>query len=194
MVFRLPEQAVWLYYKALATIFVKCADGFYARRVYYNSPMIELIVPGRGAIRLEHLVCDVNGTLAVDGRLVDGVSRLIGILRDRLEIHLVTADTLGRQSVIDQQLGVIAVRLQPGDEAGQKADFVRQLGADRVIAIGQGANDALMLEAAVIGISVLSPEGTAVATLLKADIIARDILSALELIEKPLRMVATLRI
>jgi P-type E1-E2 ATPase len=156
--------------------------------------MIELIVPGRGAIRLEHLVCDVNGTLAVDGRLVDGVSRLIGILRDRLEIHLVTADTLGRQSVIDQQLGVIAVRLQPGDEAGQKADFVRQLGADRVIAIGQGANDALMLEAAVIGISVLSPEGTAVATLLKADIIARDILSALELIEKPLRMVATLRI
>ena len=155
--------------------------------------MIELNIPGRGAIRLEHLVCDVNGTLAVDGRLVDGVSRLIGTLRDRLEIHLVTADTLGRQSVIDQQLGVIAERLQPGDEAGQKADFVRQLGADRVVAIGQGANDALMLEAAAIGICVLSPEGTAVATLLKADIVANTILSALELIEKPLRMVATLR-
>jgi P-type E1-E2 ATPase len=161
--------------------------------VYYNSPMIELNVPGRGAIRLEHLVCDVNGTLAVDGRLVDGVSRLIGKLRDRLEIHLVTADTFGRQSLIDQQLGLAAVRLQPGDEAGQKADFVRQLGADRVVAIGQGANDALMLEAAAIGICVLSPEGTAVATLLKADIVANTILSALELIEKPLRMVATLR-
>jgi len=161
--------------------------------VYYNSLMIELNLPGRGAIRLEHLVCDVNGTLAVDGRLVDGVSRLIGTLRDRLDIHLVTADTLGRQSVIDQQLGVAAVRLQPGDEAGQKADFVRQIGADRVVAIGQGANDALMLEAAAIGICVLSPEGTAVATLLKADIVANTILSALELIEKPLRMVATLR-
>ena len=161
--------------------------------MYYNSLMIELNLPGRGAIRLEHLVCDVNGTLAVDGRLVDGVSRLIGTLRDRLEIHLVTADTLGRQSVIDQQLGVAAVRLQPGDEAGQKADFVRQIGADRVVAIGQGANDALMLEAAAIGICVLSPEGTAVATLLKADIVANTILSALELIEKPLRMVATLR-
>jgi P-type E1-E2 ATPase len=156
--------------------------------------MIELNLPGGGAIRLEHLVCDVNDTLAVDGRLVDGVSRLIGTLRDRLEIHLVTADTLGRQSVIDQQLGVAAMRLQPGDEARQKADFVRQLGADRVVAIGQGANDALMLEAAAIGICVLSPEGTAVATLLKADIVANNILSALELIEKPLRMVATLRI
>jgi P-type E1-E2 ATPase len=155
--------------------------------------MIELNIPGRGAIRLEHLVCDVNGTLAVDGRLVDGVSRLIGLLQDRLDIHLVTADTLGRQSVIDQQLGVKAVRLQPGDEAGQKAEYVRQLGADRVIAIGQGANDALMLEAAAIGICIISPEGTAVATLLKADIVAKDILSALELIEKPLRMVATLR-
>lgn len=155
--------------------------------------MIELNLPGRGAIRLEYLVCDVNGTLAVDGRLVDGVSRLIGMLRDRLEIHLVTADTLGRQSVIDQQLGVKAVRLQPGDGAGQKAEYVRQLGADRVIAIGQGANDALLLEAAAIGICIISPEGTAVATLLKADIVAKDILSALELIEKPLRMVATLR-
>lgn len=144
--------------------------------------MIELNIPGRGAIRLEHLVCDVNGTLAVDGRLVDGVSRLIGTLRDRLEIHLVTADTLGRQPIIDQQLGVVAVRLQPGDEAGQKADFVRRLGADRVVAIGQGANDALMLEVAAIGICVLSLEGTAVATLLKADIVANTILSALELI------------
>ena len=62
-----------------------------------------------------------------------------------------------------------------------------------VVAIGQGANDRLMLETAAIGICVLSQEGTAVATLLSADIVVPDILSALEMIEKPLRMVATLR-
>ncbi len=155
--------------------------------------MIELNIPGGGAIRLEHLVCDVNGTLAVDGRLVDGVARSIGALRDRLEVHLITADTHGRQSIIDQQLNLKAVRLQPGDEAGQKAAFVRSLGAGGVVAIGQGANDAGMLAEAAIGICVLSPEGTAIATLQSADVLARDILSALELIEKPLRLVATLR-
>ncbi len=35
--------------------------------------MIELTIPGRGALRLEHVVSDVNGTLAVDGVLIDGL-------------------------------------------------------------------------------------------------------------------------
>ncbi len=155
--------------------------------------MIELNIPGTGIIRLKHLVCDMNGTLALDGKLIEGVSRQIGILRDRLTIHLLTADTFGTLSGIARQLNLEAVRLQPGDEPRQKADFVEQLGAAHVAAVGQGANDAQMLRAAQIGICVLSPEGTAVETLLAADIVAPNILSALELLEKPLRLVATLR-
>jgi P-type E1-E2 ATPase len=159
--------------------------------------MIELSIPGRGIIRLEHLVCDVNGTLAVDGKLVEGVKGRINALRDRLTIHLLTADTFGRQAAIDQQLRLTAVRLAPaqeiGEEARQKADYVRRLGAEHVIAIGQGANDSLMLSAAGIGICLLSPEGAAIETLQAANIVVPDILTALEMIEKPLRMVATLR-
>ena len=156
--------------------------------------MIELSIPGLGTVQLDHLVCDVNGTLAIDGRLIDGVNRLISALRDRLQIHLLTADTFGRQSIIDQQLNLIATRLQPvGGEARQKADFITQLGAERVVAIGQGANDAGMLRAARIGICVLSPEGAAIETLLAAKVAVPNILSALEMLEKPLRLVATLR-
>jgi P-type E1-E2 ATPase len=155
--------------------------------------MIDLSVPGTGSIRIEHLVCDVNGTLAVDGRLIDGVSRAIANLRDRLEVHLLTANTFGQQEIIDLQLSLTAVRLQPGDEAQQKADYVEQLGAERVVAVGQGANDAQMLRAARIGICVLSPEGTSIETMLAANVVAPSILSALEMLEKPLRLVATLR-
>ncbi len=155
--------------------------------------MIELNIPGRGVLQLEHLVCDVNGTLALDGRLLEGVARLLAGLRDRLELHLVTADTHGRQVEIDRQLGLSGHRLQPGDEAAQKAAFVRQLGAERVVAVGQGANDAAMLREAALGIAVLSREGLAVPALLAADILAPDILSALELLDKPLRIIATLR-
>ncbi|MBI4928125.1 MAG: ATPase P, partial [Anaerolineae bacterium] len=86
--------------------------------------MIELTIPGRGVIRLEHLVCDVNGTLALDGRLIDGVARTLVRLKDRLTIHLITADTHGNQERIDQQLGLQAVRLQPGNETRQKAGYV----------------------------------------------------------------------
>jgi P-type E1-E2 ATPase len=155
--------------------------------------MIELNVPGYGFVQLEHLVCDVNGTLAIDGQLVEGLPRLLRNLRDRLEIHLITADTHGQQGQIDLQLGLQGQRILPGDEARQKADFVRQLGAERVIAIGQGANDAAMLQIAAIGICVLSNEGAATKTLLAADLVVPDIFTALELIEKPLRMVASLR-
>jgi P-type E1-E2 ATPase len=155
--------------------------------------MIELRIPGRGLVELEHLVCDVNGTLTVDGQLFDGLVRPLTNLRDRLELHLITADTLGRQSLIDRQLNLQAVRLQPGDEALQKAAYVQRLGAQSVIAIGQGANDAGMLKEAALGISVFSEEGVAVETLLAADLVVSDIFTALNLLEKPLRIVATLR-
>jgi P-type E1-E2 ATPase len=155
--------------------------------------MIELTIPGRGILRLEHLVSDVNGTLALDGQLPDGLARLVRNLGDRLTIHLLTAGTHGRQSVIDQQLGLRAVRIQPGEEARQKAEYVRRLGADGVVAIGQGANDAAMLREAALGICILSREGVAVETLQAADLLAPDIFAALELLEKPLRIVASLR-
>ncbi len=155
--------------------------------------MIEMTISGRGDYSIEHLVLDVNGTLAVDGLLIEGVAKRIGSLRDRLTIHLLTADTHGRQDVIDLLLNLKAVRIQPGNEARQKADYVRQLGADHVVAIGQGANDALMLQEAVLGICVHSVEGLAVEALLAADLLVPDIVSALDLFDKPLRLIASLR-
>jgi P-type E1-E2 ATPase len=155
--------------------------------------VIEINIPGRGNLQLLHLVTDVNGTLAVDGQLIEGVAQRIEALKDRLTIHLLTADTHGKQAIMDRQLGLIAVRIQPGNESGQKADYVRQLGAESVAALGQGANDAGMLKEAALGICVLSIEGTAGETLLSADLVTPDVNTALDLLEKPLRMVASLR-
>ncbi len=155
--------------------------------------MIELNIPGRGMIQLQHLVCDINGTLAVDGVLLEGVKLRLAALNDRLTLHLLTANTHGKQDVIDQRLGLNSIRIKPGNEADQKENYVAQLGADQVVAIGQGANDAGMLRIAALGICVLSPEGTAVETLLGADLVAANIFEALDILEKPLRIVATLR-
>ena len=155
--------------------------------------MLEINIPGRGNLQLNHLVCDVNGTLAVDGVLIDGLSQKIALLRNFLTVHLLTADTHGGQSIIDQQLNLKAVRVTPGNEANQKADYVHNLGANNVVALGQGANDAEMLKAAGLGICVLSPEGTAVETMMVADLFMPDVFSALELLEKPMRIKGGLR-
>ena len=155
--------------------------------------MIKFDIPGLGEYNLEHLVMDVNGTLAVDGQLIDGVAEKVSVLRDRSTIHLLTTDTHGRQVVIDQQLGLTAIRIAPGGEDSQKAEYVRKLRSESVAAIGQGANDAGMLAIARLGICVMSLEGVARETLLASDLIAPTIISAFELLEKPLRIVASLR-
>lgn len=155
--------------------------------------MIDLTIPGTGNVQITHLIMDVNGTLAVDGTLLDGMPRAIASLANRLHIHLITADTHGRQDHIDHILGLTAVRLQPGDEANQKGDYIRSLGGQFCAAIGQGANDTQMLAEAFLGIAVLSPEGLCIDALKSARIVMPDIFSAFGLLENPQRIVATLR-
>jgi len=155
--------------------------------------MIEIQVPGRGTYRLEHLVLDVNGTIAIEGQLVEGVARRLAELRRSIEVYMLTADTRGRQQAIDAQLGMKATRITPASEAAQKAAFVRELGSEAVCAIGNGANDAEMLREAKLAIAVLGEEGLAVDTLTSADVVVPHVNTGLDLLLNPLRLVATLR-
>ncbi|MFO7943122.1 MAG: hypothetical protein R6U51_02315 [Anaerolineales bacterium] len=155
--------------------------------------MIPLEIHGRGKFETKYAVFDVNGTLAVDGCLVDRIRTPFRKLRDKLEVFLLTDDTHGKQKDIDQLLSTQATINQRGKEAEQKAAFVKNLGSQHMAAIGQGANDALMLLESEIGICVLSKAGTALETLLNADILVPDILAGLALLENPRRLVASLR-
>ena len=107
--------------------------------------------------------------------------------------HVALLDTHGQQSVIDRQLNLSAMRLTPGRQQEQKRSYVESLGSDTVVAVGQGANDALMLKAAAIGLCVLSAEGAAAETLMASDIVVPDIFAAFDLLDRPLRVAATLR-
>ncbi len=93
--------------------------------------MLEVDIPGFGALQLEHLVSDFTGTLSVD--------------------------------------------------------------ADRVVAIGNGANDRRMLRVSRLGIAVLESEGCATDAMLNADILVRSIHEGLLLLLNPLRIAATLK-
>jgi P-type E1-E2 ATPase len=155
--------------------------------------MIQFAVPGLGEYEIQHLVLDVNGTIALDGSLVPGVSERLRDLDRLLTIHLITADTHGQQAKIDTALQTQAIRITPGLESAQKGRYVRLLGAASVVAIGNGANDVDMLRSAGLGIAVLGEEGLASTAHQAADVIARDILQALELLLHPARLSATLR-
>jgi soluble P-type ATPase len=155
--------------------------------------MLELEIPGHGVLQLHHLVSDVNGTLAVDGALLAGVGEGLRALQEHLQLHLLTADTHGKQASIDSLLGLTATRIATGKESEAKAAYVHKLGAHHVVALGQGANDAGMLRAAALGICVLSPEGTSAEAMRAADVLTPDVATALGLLQNPRRLVATLR-
>ena len=155
--------------------------------------MIRLDIPGRGVLELQDLVLDLNGTIALDGEVLAGVPERLAGLSENLTVSMVTADTRGQATVIAEQLGIRLVLVTPGDEADQKRALVKQLGAERVVAIGNGANDAGMLQAAALGIVVLGPEGLAGEALQTADVVMASIHDALDLLLYPKRLAATLR-
>jgi soluble P-type ATPase len=57
--------------------------------------MLEIIIPGHKTLLLQYLVMDYNGTLAQDGLLLEGVRSRLLSLSERLQLHVVTADTFG---------------------------------------------------------------------------------------------------
>ena len=155
--------------------------------------MIEVEIPGYGRIGLSHLVLDYNGTLACDGELLPGVRETLTALSEHLSVHVLTADTFGKAASRLKGIPCEVSILPAKDQDMGKRDYVKRLGAVRTACIGNGRNDRLMLKQASLGIAVILEEGAAVETLLDADIVCTSIISALELLQNPLRLTATLR-
>lgn len=155
--------------------------------------MIELDIPGLDAYSIKHLVLDYNGTLALNGNILPGVVEVLGMLAPSVEIHVVTADTFGTAAEQLSGLPVKLTVLPENDQAEAKLDYVRGLGTESVIAIGNGRNDRKMLEAAAIGIITIQKEGASLRALGRADLVTTNVLDALELLRYPKRLIATLR-
>lgn len=155
--------------------------------------MLEIDIPGGEALRLEHLVLDFNGTLAVDGVLLPGVAEALWQLAELLSIHVVTADTFGKARETLAILPCELMVLRAEDQAAAKLEYLQKLGQERCAAIGNGRNDHLMIKHTALGIAVMQEEGAAVETLLAAKVAAPDIRTALGLLLHPMRLSATLR-
>ncbi len=155
--------------------------------------MLEIEIPGRAQLALEHLVLDFNGTLAHDGKLIPGVGPLLNRLSNPLHIHVITADTFGN---VAAEIAALPCRLaiipQQRQDAA-KLEYINRLDPDRVVAVGNGRNDRLMLEHAALGMAVAQREGAATAAILAADLTLPDINAALELLLRPKGLIATLR-
>ncbi len=143
--------------------------------------MLRLVIPGYKVLQLAHLLTDYNGTVAVDGKLVPGVAARLATLAQHLQIHIITADTFG---LVEQQVTGLpcqVVVIGPEDQAGAKLQYIQALGPEQTVALGNGRNDHLMVQAAGLGIAILMAEGAASKTIQAADVLTPSILDALDL-------------
>ncbi len=149
-------------------------------------------IPGFGTLKIKNIVCDYNGTLAVDGKLLPGVSEAINNISG-INVHVITADTFAGAK--DQLKGTnCQLAIAPMENQAQwKLDYVDSLDARATVCIGNGRNDRLMLKEAALGIALIQKEGASSETLVNADIVCLSIIHALELFSNPKRIIATLR-
>ncbi|ETP73316.1 soluble P-type ATPase [Lachnospiraceae bacterium JC7] len=154
--------------------------------------MIQIDIPGRFTLCIEHLVLDYNGTVAEDGSLIDGVEERLMKLKELVSVHILTADTYGTVREQCKHLGVSIDTFEVGDAAGCKAEIVRSLNGN-TMCVGNGYNDAPMLDEANLSVCVLGKEGTFAGLLSHADIVTLSITDALDLLTHTDRIRATLR-
>lgn len=155
--------------------------------------MIHVTIPGLGTLNPEVLVLDFNGTLALDGQMLVTVKEILEKLSHDLEIHILTSDTYGTVVQHCKGLPVQVKVLETDEHTKEKADYLMQFGTREVVAIGNGANDELMLKKAQLGIAVIGFEGAASRTLLAADVAVCKIQDAFGLLLEPKRLKASLR-
>ncbi|MEW6586206.1 MAG: HAD hydrolase family protein [Nitrospirota bacterium] len=156
--------------------------------------MIRVDIPGSGMLEIEHFVCDFSGTLSEDGFMLPGLKDKLNELSRKLRIHVLTSDTFGRAR---EELAGVSCQVHVLEGEGhteQKENYVKNLGADHVVAFGNGNNDERMLRAVKIGIAVCLKEGCSRKAFYAAMIFVMSPVDAIDLLLNPKRLIATLRV
>jgi soluble P-type ATPase len=154
--------------------------------------MISIQRSGLPTIEIDFILLDFEGTVASDRRVHPKVKDKINLLSKRAKIYILAR---GEKEAVEDMLRNVkaeTVYFKEGRVSQEKLDFIRRLGTERTIAVGNGADDALMIAEAGIGICVISKEGTSTEMLRHAKVVFSNILDALDFMLKPLRQTTTL--
>lgn len=155
--------------------------------------MIKINIPGREGLELENLVFDFNGTIAVDGRILENIKNQLSQLSRKINIYVITADTYGVAQEECEKVNLKVIKVPTGCVGKHKGDLVKKLGGDVTGAVGNGFNDIDMFKEARLSIAVIEGEGTCSKLIMNSDIVTRSIEEALNLFLVPNHIKADLR-
>lgn len=154
---------------------------------------MKIDIPGIQPLEIKNIVFDYNGTIAIDGKVIDGVSENINELAGEFDFYVITADTFGSVEKELEKTQCKVIKIPQSSQDISKLNFVKGLGSDTTLAVGNGRNDKLMLQEAVLGIGILQDEGMCTEILLNTDILVKSIVDVFGYLGNEKRLIATLR-
>jgi soluble P-type ATPase len=116
--------------------------------------MITIQRPGQEPLVIEFILIDFEGTLASDLRVHPKAKDKINLLSKRTKIYILAK---GEKERIEESLKRVKAEIfysSEGETSQRKLDLLRRLGPARTVVIGNGLDDALIMEEACLGICV----------------------------------------
>jgi soluble P-type ATPase len=154
--------------------------------------MITIQRPGRNPLEIEFILLNFEGTLATDRRVHPKAKDKLNLLAKRSRVYILAKGEQEATGEILKKVKAEVIYLTEGEASQGKLDLLRQVGAARTVAIGNGVDDAAMIEEAGLGICIIGQEGTSAEVVRKADVVFTDILDAFDFLLKPMRHKAAL--
>lgn len=141
-------------------------------------------------INIKNIIFDFNGTIANNGKVSNETLKKMSELTKKFNVYILTADTFGTVEKIfdDTSIKVLII-----DEKKDKEYFLKEIGFENTISLGNGQNDLRLISKSKIGIGVLGNEGIFSKLILESDIIIKNIFHFFKMIDNPKKLVATLR-
>lgn len=150
-------------------------------------------IPNYGQLNIKHIVCDYNGTIAKDGKLLPNIKNIFKMLAKNYKIHVITADTFGTVKKELETINITIKILSSSDHTQEKCDYIKTIGSQNCASIGNGNNDIKMMQEAMLSIAIIGDEGCSTPVLMNSDIVCKSITDALSLFLNQKRIIATLR-
>jgi soluble P-type ATPase len=148
-------------------------------------------ISGVGIIEINTIVLDLNGTLSVMGKIVEGVVERIAVLKKLgINVILFTGDQRGNAADFCKELGI---EFRKASNSAEKEKLFLELDSNTTAAIGNARIDIGKFKHAALSIATLQAEGIHAGILSYVDIIVPCINNALDLFIDADALKATMR-
>jgi P-type E1-E2 ATPase len=139
---------------------------------------MKYLVPEVGEIEIKTIVLDLNGTLSVNGKILDGVKERFTKLKELgISVVLFTGDQRGTAADLCKEYGIDFVRTKNGKE---KEEAMKKYDSETTAAIGNARIDIGTFKHARVSVATLQPEGIHAEIIKHVDVVVPSINDALD--------------